>query len=217
MQEIFKAISTYADAYKSLEQIQRRDGSMLPIGDQKTGVIGEFYARLYAASIYPHAELVYGHPSEHAWDIKLRQAGREDHKIQVKTVSAHSSTSRISKIHPGWHELYLLRLDEDFFPVGFWSLHVSDVPWGLSTLACINYASPRAIHLLLASIQRPCGQTGLTSGCITERAGCVSLGSSPLANAASLVTRTAWKVGATSSEDSYYVLVKTRRGYFGAE
>jgi hypothetical protein len=135
LHEIFKAIATYADAYKSLELIQRRVGSMLPIGDQKTGVIGEFYARLYAASIYKNAELVYGHASEHAWDIKVRQQGREDHKIQVKTVSAHSATSRVSRIHPGWHELYLLRLDQEFLPVGFWALHVCDASWGLSTLA----------------------------------------------------------------------------------
>jgi len=135
LQEIFKAISTYADAYKSLEKLQRRDGSMLPIGDQKTGVIGEFYARLYAASVYQDAKLVYGHPSEHAWDIKVRQQGKEDHKIQVKTVSAHSSTSRVSKIHTGWHELYLLRLDEDFLPIGFWAINVSEVSWGLSTLS----------------------------------------------------------------------------------
>ena len=71
MKVIFDAISKYAEAYACLETLQRDEQTHLPIGDQKTGVIAEFYARLYAESIYDRKEVRYGHYSEHVWDIEV--------------------------------------------------------------------------------------------------------------------------------------------------
>jgi hypothetical protein len=129
MKDHFDAIAVYAQAYAAMERLQRREGAIFPVGDQKTGVIAEFYARLYAATHFTNAELIYGTPSEHAWDITVRRAGQSDHKIQVKAVSAHSKTSRVSPIHPGWQELYLMRLDENLLPIGFWVLMAADTTW----------------------------------------------------------------------------------------
>jgi hypothetical protein len=134
MKEIFDTITRYADAYAALEALQRSKASQLPVGDQKTGVIAECYGRLYAQQQYPEAELVYGTPSEHAWDIIVRKKNQPDHKIQVKAVSAYSETSRVSIIHPGWHELYLLRLDLKLWPEGFWVLLASDADWSSDKL-----------------------------------------------------------------------------------
>ncbi len=129
MRDHFAAIREYAKAYAALEKLQHQEKALLPIGDQKTGVIAEFYARLYAVDQYPGAEHLYGTPSQHAWDITVRRPLVADHKIQVKAVSAYSKTSRISPIHPGWGELYLMRLDDNFHPAGFWTLEASAVTW----------------------------------------------------------------------------------------
>jgi len=134
MKEIFDTITQYADAYAALEKLQRSKDSLLPVGDQKTGVIAEFYGRLYAQQQYPEAVLVYGTPSERAWDIIVRRKNQTDHKIQVKSVSAYSETSRVSIIHPGWHELYLIRIDKMLWPEGFWVLLATDADWSSDKL-----------------------------------------------------------------------------------
>ncbi|OYX29950.1 MAG: hypothetical protein B7Z03_07415 [Hydrogenophilales bacterium 32-62-9] len=134
MKDHFSTILEYAKVYEAMEILQRREGALLPIGDQKTGVIAEFYARLFAAEKFPSAELIYGTPSEHAWDITVRRVGQPDHKIQVKAVSAHSTTSRVSPIHPGWHELYLMRLDKKLWPEGFWILSAKQATWSAQKL-----------------------------------------------------------------------------------
>ncbi len=90
MQDIFEAIEKYAEAYTQLEQIQRSRPEEIPIGDQKTGVIAEFFARIFARHCFPKASFEFGSPSEHAWDIKVLHEDRSEIKIQVKAVSAHS-------------------------------------------------------------------------------------------------------------------------------
>lgn len=134
MQDIFEAIEQYAEAYKRLEQIQRSRPEQIPVGDQKTGVIAEFFARIYAKRRFPEALFAFGSPSEHAWDIKVLREGRPDTKIQVKAVSAHSETSRISPIHPGWNQLWLIRLDEYLRPEALWVIQAENVAWSAQVL-----------------------------------------------------------------------------------
>lgn len=134
MKNIFSTIDEYATVYSKLEALQETHKRLLPKGDQKTGVIAEFYARLYAREVFEGAELVYGSTSEHAWDITVRRIDQKDHKIQVKAVSAHSTTSRVSVIHPGWNELYLIRLNERLWPEGFWTLLADSVEWSTEKL-----------------------------------------------------------------------------------
>lgn len=133
MIEILEAISTYALAYKQLEVVQRANPALLPRGDQKTGVIAEFYGRLYAAERFSPAKPVFGSTSEHAWDIKIQQPNGETLKIQIKAVSAHAEKGRISTIHPGWDELWLMRLTEEMLPEAFWIYKKTNCPWALST------------------------------------------------------------------------------------
>lgn len=134
MQEIFDAIDQYADAYARLEQLQRSRTLEIPIGDQKTGVIAEFFARIYARHRFPEAALEFGSASEHAWDIKVLRPGQPELKVQVKAVSAHSQTSRVSPIHPGWHQLWLMRLDENLRPHALWVVEAKTAAWSNTLL-----------------------------------------------------------------------------------
>lgn len=132
MIRILQAISTYAQAYKQLEVVQRANPALLPRGDQKTGVIAEFYGRLYAAERFAPAKPEFGSTSEHAWDIKVQQPNGAIIKIQIKAVSAHAEKSRISTIHPGWDELWLMRLTEEMLPEAFWIYKKNNCPWAVS-------------------------------------------------------------------------------------
>lgn len=129
MQDIFNAIDQYAKAYSALEQLQRTRTAEIPIGDQKTGVIAEFFARIYAKARFPNARFEFGSASEHAWDITVIQPSQQEMKVQVKAVSAHSQTSRVSPIHAGWHQLWLMRLDEHLRPQALWVIEAEKASW----------------------------------------------------------------------------------------
>jgi hypothetical protein len=118
---VLEAIANYAGAYEQFERMQHALPDWLPQGDQKTGVVGEFYAKVYLHSQYPDAEIAFGSHSQHAWDLEV-ETPSERFRVQVKAVSAYSTTRRISPIHHGWDELYLLDLDKSLFPVGFWAI-----------------------------------------------------------------------------------------------
>jgi hypothetical protein len=122
--DIIAAIRDYATAYERFQGFQDAHPDMLPIGDQKTGVIGEFYAMLFARSIYVGCAVAFAAPTA-AWDIEV--SGARDLKIQVKAVSAYSKTRIISPIFPGWDHLYLIALDRAFSPTGFWTVTTPDI------------------------------------------------------------------------------------------
>ena len=116
--EIKKSIRNYAKAYSELQHWQDNHHA-IPGGDQKTGSIGEYYAYLYLSSTYPGATLTYGSHSQKGWDIDVVRNGVST-KIQVKAVSKYSKTRTISPIHKGWDLLYLIYLDLNLYPKGFW-------------------------------------------------------------------------------------------------
>lgn len=131
VQDAFRAIRQYAIAYKKLEEIQR--AGLLPIGDQKTGVIAEFYAQIYAEHVY--ARFKTGHSSQSAWDLMVSatKTGKFD-AVQVKAVSDFSQTRRVSPIHPGWDQLWLICLDERLEPYALKIIHRTQVEWADSTM-----------------------------------------------------------------------------------
>lgn len=131
VQDAFRAIRQYALAYKKLESIQR--AGLLPIGDQKTGVIAEFYAQVYAERVY--ARLKTGHSSQSAWDLMVSatKTGKFE-AVQVKAVSDFSQTRRVSPIHPGWDQLWLICLDERLRPYSFKIIRRTQVEWAGSTM-----------------------------------------------------------------------------------
>ena len=126
--EIRDVIHCYANVYESFEKLQN-DSELLPKGDQKTGVIGEFYALLYAKELYKdqnkEAKLGKNH-SQPVYDILVGEVGKSEEnllkdeentiKIQVKTVSAYAEkrkTTEIKSIEKCTY-LYVLSLDRFF-------------------------------------------------------------------------------------------------------
>lgn len=137
------AIATFAEAYHALEKLQKREAmkpphkALLPHkGDQKTGLIGEYWAIRYARAIFPRAKISFGKTSEKGWDLKVETPGRKPHYIQVKAASAFGK-GRLSPICPPkktpaskdgqelpdyWNELWLLWLNRELKPVTLWKL-----------------------------------------------------------------------------------------------
>ncbi len=112
------AILKYVEAYATLESLQR-NSYLLPGGDQKTGVVGEYYATLFALGSFPTACIELAFNSQKAWDIRVDD--KFEIKIQVKTISEFSKTGKISTIKAdGWDILYIIHLDHKFLPNGFW-------------------------------------------------------------------------------------------------
>jgi len=135
------AIDRYAKAYSDLQQLQEAAENLIPIGDQKTGCIGEFYVRLYLLSRFPDFKIRFGGHSQGGWDIEVTLPSGHPFRIQVKTVSAYSTTRRISPIGPGWDELLIVYLDATLRPAGFWIItDKSIVPTGNALKHC---CSPR--------------------------------------------------------------------------
>lgn len=116
--KIKHAIKNYAKAYSRLQYWQNNHHA-IPGGDQKTGSIGEYYAYLYLETNNPDADIIYGGHSEKGWDINFVINGIST-KVQVKTVSQYSKTRTISPIHKGWDQLYLIYINQDLIPIGFW-------------------------------------------------------------------------------------------------
>lgn len=131
VQDAFRAIRQYAIAYKKLEEIRR--AGLLPIGDQKTGVIAEFYAQIYAERVYPRVKT--GHGSQAAWDLMVSatKTGKFE-AVQVKAVSDFSQTRRVSPIHPGWDQLWLICLNARLEPYSFKIIRRQQVEWAGSTM-----------------------------------------------------------------------------------
>lgn len=122
IKSIKRAIQKYAGAYQSLEALQQKHVKLLQKGDQKTGVIGEFYSLLFLKNEYPKANIEYAKSGQKGWDLRVVEKGKTDLRVQVKTVSEYSKTRRISPIHKGWDDLFLLFVDKRLSPSGFWSV-----------------------------------------------------------------------------------------------
>jgi hypothetical protein len=130
VESLVSAILKYAEGYAALEALQRRGSGLVPLGDQKTGVAAEFFARLYAAKLFEGSAVSCGHTSQHMSDIRVKQEGSAAFHIQVKSVSDFSDSGRISPIKAGWKELWLFRLDRQLMPTGFWVLKRGAARWG---------------------------------------------------------------------------------------
>lgn len=134
-ERIRQAIAKYAAAYERLDRLQRKS-DLIPVGDQKTGCIGEFYAYLYLAAKHPAATLSFGGHSQKGWDLEVRVGGRV-RRVQVKTVSGYSRTRRMTPLHRGWDELIVVYLGRDLRPQGFWIVtDTSIVPPGGVLKSC---------------------------------------------------------------------------------
>lgn len=120
IREIKAAIEAYAAAYERLDTLQR-ESQYIPVGDQKTGAVGEFYAYLYLLSRMPHDSRIgfAGHNNK-GWDIEIIEPMAGVRKVSVKTISDYSFYRAMSPIHDGFDDLFVILLDKSFEPRGFW-------------------------------------------------------------------------------------------------
>jgi hypothetical protein len=142
--EIIGRINAYAAAYAELQKLQDENPDHLAVGDQKTGVVGEFFGLLYARSIYPSAKISYSpDPSQTGWDLSVcGKRSRRDVKIQVKTVSGYSKKRTITPLFPDWDHLYLVYLGRCLMPQGFWIVTDNNIFRGRSVLIGLKMRKP---------------------------------------------------------------------------
>jgi hypothetical protein len=122
--EITVLIKRYANVYKKFESFQKGNNSLLPSGDQKTGVIAEYYAKCYIEKT--HSVIAEYAVSGESCDLRYKLNNKE-FKIQVKAVSAHSKTRIMAPLNlemidsnQPFDFLYLISLDENFIPDAFY-------------------------------------------------------------------------------------------------
>lgn len=124
LKKIFQIIKDYSTAYEDLQKIQddekvkNETERLLPVGDQKTGVIGEFYSMLYARKKYHLKKVVFA-PMTEPFDLIV---GENEILIQVKTISEYSQNQKvILKGTPIKNKfiLYIVHLNENFEPIYF--------------------------------------------------------------------------------------------------
>jgi hypothetical protein len=150
---IASAIDLFARAYLALEDLQTLESKKEPSerllpgkGDQKTGLIGEYWGIRYARSLFPQAALEFGGHSQKGWDLKLAVVGQPPHYIQIKTASEFGRgklspiflPSRLPKLDEGrelpdyWNELWLLLLNKHFQPILLWKIKPEHVDFSSS-------------------------------------------------------------------------------------
>lgn len=117
-------IQQYAKVYQDFETLQKGEYAPLSKGDQKTGVIAEYYAKCYIESqlgiVANYAK------SGKSYDLEYGNSGKKT-RIQVKGVSAHSTSRTIAPLslldkdgEPSFDELYLIDMDKCFIPIAFY-------------------------------------------------------------------------------------------------
>lgn len=116
---ISRLIGDYANIYEQFEKLQ--NGIVLPKGDQKIGVIAEYYAKCYIESKYK--TVAEYQKSGASFDLSYKTKSGKLVKVQVKCVSAYSKTRIIAPLNlnkNSFDELYLMALDKSFYPVAFY-------------------------------------------------------------------------------------------------
>lgn len=142
--KLIEAIIKYGEAHKELEALQpppkpkkgsskediwkmtyeNNPNSLIPRGDQKSGCIGEFYAKQYLDNKYKGSKITFGGHSQIGWDIQIEKEGFDTLRFQVKTITRYSDKYTISPLKQDekqkWHKLIVVYLDYHFLPIGFY-------------------------------------------------------------------------------------------------
>jgi hypothetical protein len=169
LNDIEEAIEDFARAYQRLEELQTREMKkssherLLPQkGDQKTGLIGEYWAIRYARMVFSDSRVEFGGHSQEGWDFKVIRTRHKPLYIQLKTASDFGTgklspickPSRRPSVEDGdelpryWDELWLLWLDKRLRPVVLWRFNPDQVEF--NGAACLRGKS----------LRRPISRTG---------------------------------------------------------
>ncbi len=123
-----KNVIDFGSQQRNFENFQSSNKFLLPSGDQKVGVIGEFYCMLFLKNLYPAPEFEINFSEnrvDEIYDIKITKSGKDYKNIQVKTVSIYSKTRLTSKINnpDKFDELIVISLDMNLYPNGLWLIN----------------------------------------------------------------------------------------------
>ena len=134
--KIIEAIEKYAKAYQILDDLQRNNRKHIPIGDQKTGAIGEFLAKKILKENYKDFNIILSeNHSQKGFDISI-EMGDNIKYFQIKTISEYSKTKRTSPIKYQFtvnkklqklDGIVLIYLEKDSFLTGWYSILTSDI------------------------------------------------------------------------------------------
>jgi hypothetical protein len=132
---ISKAVKNVIDfgcEQRHFESFQDFNKFILPSGDQKTRVIGEFYSILFLRNLYSEPEYnvdFLENRVDDIYDIKISKSGKDYKKIQVKTVSIYSKTRLTTKINnpDKFDELIVISLDMNLYPNGLWIINSTKI------------------------------------------------------------------------------------------
>ncbi len=112
---------------KSKKVKENNEEKIIPKGDQKTGIIGEFYAMIYAKHKHIDKPVKLKPTVNPTFDINI---GNDEKKIQVKTISNYAKKKKITLKEINFEDidnseilLFLIHLDEKFNPINFWEIH----------------------------------------------------------------------------------------------
>lgn len=112
--EIEKIIKQFAINYNKFETLQKNN--LLANGDQKTGVIGEYYAKVFISEIKGATNVKYSKAGS-PYDIVYTDVEGKEIKVQVKTVSYYSKTRTLAPLNMkknAFDHLYLISLNQKF-------------------------------------------------------------------------------------------------------
>lgn len=102
-------IENYANAYEELDNFQKEINTstgeilhqeIIPIGDQKTGAIGEYFGKIILSKILKTdiENLTFCGHSEKGRDVKFVNNGEKKY-YQIKTISAYNKYKKTSKLN----------------------------------------------------------------------------------------------------------------------
>jgi hypothetical protein len=98
-EELVSIITEYSKAYEKLQKFQEEHEKIIPKGDQKTGVIGEYFGLKILKEIYPESEVELStNHSQKGYDVRIKKNDSTEY-IQIKTISWFSDKGMSSKIN----------------------------------------------------------------------------------------------------------------------
>lgn len=128
-EKLIQLFKDYSKVYTKFEEFQKEN--ILPNGDQKTGVIAEYYAKIYIEKIIlkGNKKIRYSNPGS-CFDLSYFDNNGQEIKVQVKAVSAYSKTRIIAPLNlseNAFDILYLFDLDKYFMPINFYINTFKDI------------------------------------------------------------------------------------------
>lgn len=140
--EIDKALNAYTNGYHSLWKQVQANPTEFPSGAITSGTIAEYYAKKYLEKKYDGYDVSFGSPNEKSWDIRVSRPHDQDIiRFQIKSISRHSKSRKLSPLVRGFDQLIVITLDYDFFPLQAFLFDDQSVLFGKDRITVLTVPS----------------------------------------------------------------------------